>query len=453
MTEAGWAEYRFCPRCGRVLLPGPRCIGCDWVPHAPIAPVPPVADRPQADLGPPAPLPREPSTTPPRPATRPVHNAAPYWRNSRTLHRGPTRPRSVDRSPGDPASTPPSPPAAVPPAPPPLPPVPAPIARPASSPATPVPPVAAVPPPRASPPSSSSRRRPFRPIDLWKRYLPPVRLVWLFLGVLLASVGGFESAAIAGPLVTVPIVGAIVDLAFQRVRFPRLRFPDAALATSLFVSLIVWPATVDLALLSVAIVSVGLRHVLRVNSHPVLNPAAAGIAVATVLFGLSTSWHLGFGTTAAALVVALGAVLIVRAPHTWRMPVFYFAAYLPVTIAIAVGLGAGGQLVPLLEAGALGPASLFFGLFMVSEPRTAPTARRAMAIFAGLVGLVAGVLPLLFAEVAALGPLGVLAPFLALFAGNVVTAVLPSARGSGGASRRPAERSVRRPGVEPARES
>lgn len=288
--------------------------------------------------------------------------------------------------------------------------------------------------------SARSSRRPFRPIDIWKRYLPPVRLVWLFLGIILASVGGFDSWTIAGPLLTIPIVGAITDMAFQRVRFPRLRFPDAALATSLFLSLIIWPTTTDLALLSIAVVAVGLRHVVRVSSHPLLNPAAAGITIATVLFALPTSWHVGLTPVDAAVIAILGAILIVRAPHTWRMPVFYFATYLPITVAITLVLGAGAHLPLLLEVGALGPASVFFGMFMVTEPRTAPTARRAMALFAAIVGISSGLLPLVFTEVPTLGALGVLAPFLALFVGNVMTAVLPSARGTGRAAPKPAPR-------------
>lgn len=293
-------------------------------------------------------------------------------------------------------------------------------------------------------PAAAAKRRPFRPIDIWKRYLPPVRLVWLFLGIILAAVGGFDSGAIAGPLLIVPIVGAITDLAFQRVRFPRLRFPDAALATSLFLSLIIWPTSIDLALLSIAVVSVGLRHVVRISSHPLLNPAAAGISIATVLFALPTSWHVGLTPVDAAVIAFLGAILILRAPHTWRMPVFYFASYLPITVAITLAYGAGAHLAALLEVGALGPASVFFGMFMVSEPRTAPTARRAMIVFSAVVGISSGILPLVFTEIPELGALGVLAPFLALFIGNVLTATLPSARGTGRAAAKPAPRAAGR---------
>jgi hypothetical protein len=53
-----------------------------------------------------------------------------------------------------------------------------------------------------------------------------------------------------------------------------------------------------------------------------------------------------------------------------------------------------------------------------------------MWVFAISVGVVSAALPVVFTEVTALGAFGVLAPFLALFVGNVLTVALPSARGA-----------------------
>jgi hypothetical protein len=225
------------------------------------------------------------------------------------------------------------------------------------------------------------------------------------------------------------VIGALVDLGFQRIRFPRLRFPDAALATSLFVAIIIWPSALDLPLASIAVVSVSLRHIARIGGHPIFNPAAAGIAIATVLFGMTTSWHLVVTNADAVAVTLLGIVLVVRAPHTWRFPVYFFASYLVVALNLAVALGATSHLA-LLAAGWLVPGSLFFGFFMVSEPRTAPSARWAMPIFAVLVGITSAAFPVVFTLVPVLGPIGVLAPFLSLFSGNLFTLALPSARGA-----------------------
>lgn len=442
MIDESPLGHLHCPRCGREVRPGRSCPVCGPIGYS-------EAQRLEASTLPTAPIPDATTALARSPrgdrttVVSPRHASALVGRPRRSAHRGPSIPRVEGRLPGDPRGVARSTALRLPP----------PMMEEPAPPRVVLPevePLAAAPTrPRVNAPAPPRARRPFRPIDIWKRYLPPVRLVWVFLGVILAFVGGFRSSAIAGPLLLVPIVGAITDLAFQRVRFPRLRFPDAALATSLFLSLIIWPTAVDLALISIAVVAVGVRHVVRVSSHPLLNPAAAGIAIATMLFAMPTSWHLGLSVADSVVIALLGALLIVRATHTWRMPVLYFATYLPATVALTLAYGGSAHLVPLLEAGALGPASIFFGMFMVTEPRTAPTARRPMAIFAGLVGISAAVLPIAFTEVPSLGALGVLAPFLALFIGNVFAAVLPSARGT----RKPAPKAVPRASARVLREA
>lgn len=264
---------------------------------------------------------------------------------------------------------------------------------------------------------------------IWKRYLPPVRLVWIFLLVIVWNGDGLVSRAVATPLLVLPAVAALVDLGFQRARFPRLRMPDAAIANGLFLSVILWPTSVSLALLSVAVVTVGLRHVVRVASHPVVNPAAAGVLVAATVFALPQPWHVGITLQDAEVVAVLGLLLWTKAWHTWRLWATYFVVNIAMSLAIADLLGGAGAVPLVLQTVVTGGQTVFFGFFMVTEPRTAPSSRPAMLAFGALVGAAAALLPTLFATYPELYALGVLAPYLALFAGNLLTAALPSARG------------------------
>ncbi|HEV2165867.1 MAG TPA: RnfABCDGE type electron transport complex subunit D [Thermoplasmata archaeon] len=273
-------------------------------------------------------------------------------------------------------------------------------------------------------------------------------MVWILLAVLAAFSGGLTRWSETGPIFALPAVGALTDLGFQRVRFPRLRFPDAALATSLFLVLIIWPSTVDLALVSVTIASVGLRHAVRLGGHPLLNPVAVGLTFGAVVFAIPSSWHVGVGATHQGLIVAFGALLVARAPHTWRLPVFYFAAALPLSVALSFLQGSGSHWLSLLEAGGLAPGALFYGFFMATEPRTAPSNRRAMIEYAALVGVAATGLPFLLTEITVLSGIGVLAPYLALFVGNLFTVALPSARGTQRATAQAPERLPARPAPE-----
>lgn len=264
---------------------------------------------------------------------------------------------------------------------------------------------------------------------MWKRYFPPVRLVWLFLLVLVWNAEGFVNQAVAWPLLALPLVAAVTDLGLQFARFPRLRIPDAAIANGLFLSVILWPSDVSLVPVTVAVATVGLRHLLRRAGHPYFNPAALGVTLAAVVFALPQPWHVGYTLTDSALIALLGLVLWSRAWHTWRLWVVYFVVNAVVTLSIADYLAGSSVLSYVVQATLLAPAPVFYGFFMVTEPRTAPSARKAMILFAAMVGASAAIFPVVFATYPVVSALGVLTPYLALFLGNGYTLLAPSARG------------------------
>lgn len=276
----------------------------------------------------------------------------------------------------------------------------------------------------------AARWRNFPPVRIWKRYFPPVRLVWIFLAILIWNADGFVGRAVAWPLLALPVAAVVTDLGLQLARFPRLRFPDAAIANGLFLAVILWPATVSIELTAVAVATVGLRHLMRVAGHPILNPAALGVTLAATVFAIPQPWHVGLTLHDTILVAALGLILWSRAWHTWRLWAVFFATNVTATLLLADYL-AGSSVLPLvIQTSVLGAAPVFYGFFMVSEPRTAPSNRRAMVVFGGLVGISSAVFPILFAEYPQMLALGVLTPYLALFLGNLFAVALPSARGA-----------------------
>lgn len=285
--------------------------------------------------------------------------------------------------------------------------------------------------PSHSPPRPTTRGwRNAVPVRIWKRYFPPVRLVWIFLAILVWNVNGFVNLTVAGPLLLLPIVAVVTDLGLQVTRFPRPRIPDAAIANGLFLSVILWPTTLSLELAAVAAATVGFRHLLRWGGHPLLNPAALGVTIAATVFALPQPWHVGYTLRDSVLIAALGLILWSRARHTWRLWAVFFAFNIGATLALADYLGGAATLPLVIQTSVLGGAPLFYGFFMVTEPRTAPSARWAMILYGVVVGLSAAVLPVALALYTSLSAFGVLTPYLALFVGNLFAAALPSARGA-----------------------
>jgi len=264
------------------------------------------------------------------------------------------------------------------------------------------------------------------------RYLPPARLVWLSLLALGLYGADYLGGLGFGPLVIAPLIGGVADLAFQSVRFARPRFPDAALATGLFLALIFPPTSGLVLVAAVTFAAVAFRHVLRYRGHPWFNPAVTGVLLGTVFLGLAPAWWVGIGTYGELLIVALGLLLVARSPHQWRLPAVFLVAY--GLLATVQHLVTGASLDPhVLLLQAVDPATLFFALFMVTEPRTAPAAAHEQVLYAGVVGVAAAFLPLF------LPSLGIL---VALLGGNVLATVLRSraaaASPSGsGSARRP----------------
>ena len=298
-----------------------------------------------------------------------------------------------------------------------------------------------------APPSVSGRGTPPGPIGSRVarvlRPLPPGRLVWIFL----LALGAYGTYLLHGlgtlPLIVVPSVAVGIDLVFQLVRFPRPRFPDAALATGFFVALI-FPPTAPLVFAGAAVTGgIALRHILRTRGRPWFNPAVASVVAGTVLLGLAPAWWVGFGPYGEVLVLALGIALLLRAPARWRLPVVFLAAYAGFVVLQHVVFGATTD-PRVLALGAFDPTTLFFVLFMVPEPRTAPAEPSFQVLYAGIGGIASAFLPIVLPTLGLLVGLAVANLAAVALRRAAADDVSRPVRSSRGAARRAARTGARR---------
>ena len=255
--------------------------------------------------------------------------------------------------------------------------------------------------------SGSARRAYVRLIAKLPR---PARLLWIFLLALGAYAIAFtlQGSGIVA-LIALPALAVETDVLFQMFRFHKIRAPDAALATGLLLALLLPPTVSLLQAAALAAAAIALRHVLRFQEHPLFNPAAAGVLLGALFFGLAPSW---WGSIGMWLVVVLGIVLTLRTPGSWRVPAAFFASY--AVLAVLGTMIFGEVTTPqVLFLGAFDPAILFFGFFMVPEPRSSLARPGERWGFGLLVGTATAVLPALLPS---------LAPLVALLLGNAVAA-------------------------------
>lgn len=270
------------------------------------------------------------------------------------------------------------------------------------------------------------------------RWLPPARLTWVALAVL-GVYGVYRLSVPSGALllIALPLGSAVMDLLFQLVRFSRRRFPDAAIATGAFLALIFPPTAILAEALVVAIAAVALRHIIRSRGHPWFNPAALGVVIGAVLFGLAPAWWVSIGTPGETLMLGLGVLVTARSWRNWRLPASFLLAF--AALATLYHFLFGGAVSPaVLALSVLDPTALFFALFMLPEPRTAPADHGAQPLYGAVVAVLAVFSPLVFPT------LGLL---IGLLLGNMLSALLrrrsalqapmaettPSRRAAGGA--------------------
>ena len=269
---------------------------------------------------------------------------------------------------------------------------------------------------------------------VFRRALPPVRVLWLILAGLGVYGSNYLGGLGASSLLVAPIIAVVADLGFQLVRFDRPRFPDPAIATGLFIALIFPPTASIVLLATVAFAAVAFRHVLRFKGRPWFNPAATGIVLGTAFLGLAPAWWVGIGPYGEVAVIALGLTLLARTPRQWRLPGVFLLTY--GLLAAVQHVVVGSSLDPhVLLLQAFDPATLFFALFMVAEPRAAPVASHEQVLYAGTVGVSAAFLPLF------LPSLGIL---VALLAGNTLALLLRRHAASASVPRRAPSRAVAR---------
>ena len=251
------------------------------------------------------------------------------------------------------------------------------------------------------------------PTALWNRMFAVVgrvsmyRLVVVVLTLLAASALALSLAGLVGPgpLELLAASGTLAaacvatDVVAHRI-LGRAWRAEASMVTALILLFVLQPTTEPLGLVGLALAGVvasASKYLLAWRGRHLLNPAAVGATVLTVLavwfpaLGASSWW---VGTPWLSLGVALGGLVVaVRTEKVRVVGVFLLVAVAVAVLRTTVQFAQAGLTVDV--AGALWQALtaspfLFLGAFMLSEPLTLPPRRRQQMLVAAIVGILAG---------------------------------------------------------------
>jgi Na+-translocating ferredoxin:NAD+ oxidoreductase RnfD subunit len=180
----------------------------------------------------------------------------------------------------------------------------------------------------------------------------------------------------------------LFDLLYGWLRFKKLRIPYSAMVTGFILTLIIDPSAAWYQILLITAAAMATKHFLRISGRHIFNPAASGLIIGWIIFGLNPSW---WGVTLyrggemalignIGLFIAMAGILYVSAYRMKR--------YISVLSFLAVS-SLLSMLFPTISfmafvATFFSIGSLFFGGLMVPEPMTSPI-KKSRQLFYGTI--------------------------------------------------------------------
>lgn len=255
-------------------------------------------------------------------------------------------------------------------------------------------------------------------LNRFARYGVPYRQVLMLLQLTVIVVVQAVSLGVS----ILPVVGAVgaalvVGSVYRAWQYPRYMVPGGALITALIVAGIVLSGDV-VAAAGVTVLALGLKYVIRPGGRNVFNPAALGLYVAALVFGVGLTWW-GAGSV---LVLVLGVVTA----YLVKVHDILFSFLVPYWLLTFLLVP---ETVPQSAGAVVGLAQsyvTFFAVIMVVEPVTSPDRQRSRVAYGLGVAVIAATLPVIASVLpAVVTQLFVDHLLLALLVMNAVHRVLP----------------------------
>lgn len=170
----------------------------------------------------------------------------------------------------------------------------------------------------------------------------------------------FQAESLYVPLIIL-VVGLVVDRLLRRLVQVRAT-PFSSLVTVLLVAFVISPqAPVWIGLVAVTLAFLA-KYLIR-SRRQWFNPAAFGIFVASLVFGLPADWWIMGGSSVGAVVLVVGMIYVLYKLQRLWLPATFLLVYY-----VWFLLWPGGFELALLLDGTI----LLFALVMLAEPRTSP---------------------------------------------------------------------------------
>jgi len=192
-------------------------------------------------------------------------------------------------------------------------------------------------------------------------------------------------------------------------------FPDSAMITGMILALILSTSTSYYVVAATALIAILSKYLLVFKKKPIFNPAAFGLLASILLFKAGQSWWGAFGDLPAwtSVILLFGGYMITNRVNKFPMVFSFLGTYFVFLLIMGIfHMGGAGDALrsPFLNA------TLFFALFMLTDPPTSPAKDRDQLIFGILSAVIGAVVYGIFG--------GLMYLFIGLLVGNLYQYVL-----------------------------
>lgn len=233
-------------------------------------------------------------------------------------------------------------------------------------------------------------------MTLFRRILTYRLTLYYLAAILLAALGLSVLGLVRQPWPNLVFSTAVallvcgsVNWAFARVHGARSNWESVCISAVIIVLIITPSAPGDLAaagfLALVCAWAVASKYIVAIDKRHLFNPAAFGAALMSLVFHRPVSWWVGDYPILLPPLILGGALVLTRLRYFEMLGSF---AAVALGLAVAHGdLSNFAGVVNSLSRMGIHSMFFFFGLVMLTEPRTAPLGRWRQIIYGGQVGL------------------------------------------------------------------
>jgi Na+-translocating ferredoxin:NAD+ oxidoreductase RnfD subunit len=205
--------------------------------------------------------------------------------------------------------------------------------------------------------------------------------------LVIAAIWSLDIKGIANSIIAVG-VSSIVDIICSRMAKRNRTLPDGAVITGLIIALILSTTTSWSIVAATSFMAVLSKHLLAHKKKPIFNPAAFGLLLSILFFRTGQSWWGAFGDLPAWTVVFLliGGYTVTNRVNKFPQVFSFLGTYF--VLLLIMGIFHVGDAADALRSPFIN-ATLFFALFMLTDPPTSPAQNKDQVIF-GILSAVVG---------------------------------------------------------------